>query len=107
MRAPLLPVGADETADRGSILMALLVTLVGVALSATLVPIVVSQIVSARVISERTQALDVAQAGIDVALGQIRSAVDSAGKGSLANLPPCQMTGSAGTPGSKYVVTIT
>jgi Ricin-type beta-trefoil lectin domain len=97
---------AGRRSDNGSILMALLVTLVGMALSAALVPIVVSQVVSTRTISGRIQSLDVAQAGIDVALGQLRSATDSAGKGSLAKLPPCQMTGNAGSSGSKFIVTI-
>lgn len=94
-----------DTADRGDMVMALLVTLVGISLSAALVPIVVNQIVSTRTISERTQALDAAQAGIDVALGQLRSAV-AGGKGSLEQLPPCQMSGSVGPSNSRYKVTI-
>ena len=88
-------------------LMALLVTLVAMSLSAALVPIVISQLNNTRTISGRTQALDVAQAGIDVALGQLRAATDSAGKGVLDNLPPCEMTGNAGSTGSKFIVTIT
>jgi hypothetical protein len=104
---PLSATAADASSDRGSMLMALLVTLVAMALSASLVPIVIAQLSSTRTISGRTQALEVAQAGIDVALGQLRSATDSAGKGILANLPPCEMTGNAGTTNSKFIVTIT
>jgi hypothetical protein len=99
--------GAEEGADQGTILMALLVTLVAMAMSATLVPIVISQIATSRTISARTMALDAAQAGIDVALGQLRSAVDAAtGKGSLEALPPCAMTGTVGATGLRYRVTI-
>lgn len=91
-----LPV-ADEPDDSGSMLMALLVTLVAMGLSATLVPVVITQIANSRTISERTQALDAAQAGIDVALGQLRSAVDlDTLKGDLEALPPCSMSGTAG-----------
>jgi Ricin-type beta-trefoil lectin domain len=105
-RGPLCPISADGSSDRGSLLMALLVTLVGMALTAALVPIVVNQVAGTRVISGRIRALDVAQAGIDVAVGQLRAATDGAGKGILANLPPCQMTGNAGSIGSKFIVTI-
>ena len=102
----------EEPADGGSILMALLVTLVGLTLSASLVPIVVNQIASSRTISARLQALDAAQSGIDVALGQIRSAaevrltVDAPLVGRVAGLPPCVMTGSAGSGNLAYTVTI-
>jgi len=111
MRLPRRP-PAGEPTDRGDMVMALLVTLVAVTLSAALVPIVVDQIVSTRVINERTLALDAAQAGIDVALGQLRSAVEvdkttHETKGSLESLPPCQMTGSVGPSNSHYRVTIT
>jgi hypothetical protein len=91
-RGPAHPEGVD---DRGSLPMALLVTLVGMALSAALVPVVVNQVISTRVVSARTQALDAAQAGIDAALGQLRSATTTAtsSEGKLENLPPCEMTG--------------
>jgi hypothetical protein len=91
--------------DRGSMPMALLVTLVGMALSAALVPMVVSQVTSTRTVSARTFALQAAQAGIDVALGQLRSAVGEAGAGDLESLPPCVMSGNAGS-GSSYRITI-
>jgi ricin-type beta-trefoil lectin protein len=96
----------DESADRGSMVMALLVTLVAMGLTASLVPLVVNQVVITRTIAGRTDALDSAQTGLEVALGQLRSATDSAGKGILASLPPCVMSGTGGTTNSKYVVTI-
>ena len=49
--------------------MALLVTLVGMSLSAALVPIVVNQVTSTRTVTARTNALQAAQAGIDVGPG--------------------------------------
>jgi type II secretory pathway pseudopilin PulG len=91
--------------DQGSMPMALLITLVAMALSATLMPLVISQVTSTRTVSSRTQALQAAQAGIDVALGQLRSAVGTTGAGDLESLPPCVMTGSADA-GWGYRVTI-
>jgi len=102
-RRPLRQAGTDPS-DRGSLPMALLITLVGMALSAGLVPIVLGQVTSTRTVSARTDALQAAQAGIDVAVGQLRSA-GTAGAGDLDALPPCEMSGSAGS-GSRYRVTI-
>lgn len=81
--------------DRGSMPMALLVTLVGMSLTATLVPVVISQIASTRVVSARTESLDAAQAGIDAGLAQLRAAAPLATPltGRLEDLPPCDMTG--------------
>jgi ricin-type beta-trefoil lectin protein len=73
--------------DRGSLAMALMLTLVGVSLSGLMVPVVVSQITTARVDQARINALNAAQAGIDAALGRIRAAADSSGVGSLLDLP--------------------
>ena len=83
---------ATERSDQGSMPMALLVTLVGMSLSAALVPMVVNQVTSTRTITTRTNALQAAQAGIDVALGQLRAAASSTG-GDLESLPPCTMNG--------------
>ena len=91
--------------DQGSMPMALLITLVAMALSATIMPLVINQVTSTRTVSSRTQALQAAQAGIDVALGQLRSAVGTAGAGDLESLPPCVMTGPADA-GWGYRVTI-
>lgn len=58
--------------DRGSLPMALLLTLVGVSLSALLVPIVVTQVNSTRVDARQVNALNAAHTGLQAALGQIR-----------------------------------
>ncbi|MBG0813120.1 ricin-type beta-trefoil lectin domain protein [Planomonospora sp. ID82291] len=92
------PHGGDR--DRGSLPMALLITLVAVSLSALLAPVVLTQISSTRATMERTRALHAAQAGIDTALGQIRAAADAAGNGLLEQLPACTMTGSLSPDGS-------
>ena len=94
---------ADE---RGSMPMALLVTLVGMALTATLVPVVISQIASTRVVSARTESLDAAQAGIDAGLAQVRAAVSAPLKGRLEDLPPCNVPLTGGQGDQKYSVTI-
>ena len=96
--------GASD--DRGSMPMALLVTLVGTSLSAVLVPVVVNQIISTRTLSARTHALDAALAGIDAAVGQLRAATItvSSGVGDLAALPPCAITGSQAVGGLRYSV---
>jgi Ricin-type beta-trefoil lectin domain len=105
--------GAADPRDRGSLPMALLVTLVSMSLSAVLVPVVVNQITTNRVLDSRNDALQAAQSGIDAALGQLRRATNAAGKGDLEQLPPCLLTGNAdldepGTlPRLRYRVTIT
>ncbi|MBG0830665.1 RICIN domain-containing protein [Planomonospora sp. ID67723] len=81
------------TGDRGSLPMALLLTLVGISLSALLVPVVIGQITVTRTGSERVHALHAAQAGIDAALGQIRAAADGAGNGVVEKLPSCELSG--------------
>ncbi|GAT65324.1 beta-galactoside-specific lectin 3 [Planomonospora sphaerica] len=74
--------------------LALLLTLVGISLSALLVPVVVNQMTATRTASERVQALHAAQAGVDVAVGQIRAAADAAGNGLVERLPSCELAGS-------------
>jgi hypothetical protein len=95
---------ATERSEQGSLPMALLVTLVGMSLSAALVPLVVSQVTSTRTVTARANALQAAQAGIDVALAQLRAAGTTTG-GDLESLPPCTMTGTSVT-GSGYRVVI-
>ncbi|HET6529840.1 MAG TPA: ricin-type beta-trefoil lectin domain protein [Actinoplanes sp.] len=84
--------------------MALLVTLVAMSLSAALVPIVVRQMTTTRTITARTDALQAAQAGIDVAVGQLRASGSTSG-GDLESLPPCTLTGTS-LSGSAYRVVI-
>ncbi len=96
--------------DRGSLPFALLITLVGTAVSALLVPMVIVQLGNSRADAQRVQAVEAAQAGLDAALGQLRRANDGTGKGVAASLPctsPSPITGSAGDGVSTYSVTIT
>ncbi|MCA2215344.1 RICIN domain-containing protein [Jidongwangia harbinensis] len=79
--------------DRGSLPMAMLVILVGMLLSAAITPVVVNQVTETRTVAGRTQEMQAAQAGIDVALGQIRAATNAGGAGLFENLPPCVLTG--------------
>lgn len=105
------PRSTDASDDRGSMPMALLVTLVGTLLGAVLLPVVVNQIVSTRILAARTHALSIALAGIDAALGQLRAATptDNPAVGERAELPPgapCEMSGSEGLGALQYDVQI-
>ena len=73
--------------DTGSLALALLLTLVGVSLSALVVPMIVTQVDGTREDTQRIRALHAAQAGLDAAIGHIRAANDGAGNGVLASLP--------------------
>jgi len=86
--------------------MAMLVTLVGMSLSAALVPVVVHHLADTRISSTRTRALHAAQAGIDIALGHIRAATDLPGAGKLSDLPSGPLSSGAAPDGSRYRVTI-
>jgi len=66
--------------------IALMVALVGLMLSALLVPMIITQDRTTRFDSTRVQALNAAQAGIDVTLGGIRAGVTS-GIGDSSKLP--------------------
>jgi hypothetical protein len=87
--------------DTGSLPIALLITLVGVSLSALLVPIVVNQFAATRETSERVRSLHAAQAGIDVVLAQIR-----ASGGDRTKLPPCTLEGDVGDGRTRYRVNV-
>ena len=71
--------------DTGSMPLALLVTLVGVTLSAGLSGVVVGQIKDSQRIADRVAAVAAAQAGLDAGLDRIRQATS----GLLTDLPPC------------------
>ena len=95
------------TDDTGSLPLAMLLIIVGVTISALLVPLVVTQIGSTRQDVRRVHSLDAAQTGVDAALGHIRAAVDAAGTGVLASLPCGPLAGSVGVGGTaRYQVTI-
>ena len=61
--------------ERGSMAILLMVVLVGLMLSALLVPMIITQSRNTRFDSTRLQALNAAQSGIDVTLGAIRASV--------------------------------
>lgn len=104
-----LPTVAD---DRGSMPMALLVVLVGMAFSALLVPMVLTQDQSTRFDTSRVRSLHAAQAGIDVATGLIRSAMSTdttlpPNTGSASELPCGPLSGNVSDGGAdKYTVAI-
>ncbi|GAB7038832.1 MULTISPECIES: ricin-type beta-trefoil lectin domain protein [Catenuloplanes] len=93
--------------DRGSLPLALMVTLVGTTLGGLLVTLVTTQLVATRVADARVQALQAAQTGLDVALSQIRGAV-AGGVGNQKLLPCLPLTGAlGGSDPSSYSVTVT
>ena len=92
--------------DDGSLALAMLLIVVGAALSALLLPVALVQVDSTRVNIRRVHALDAAQAGLDVALGHIRDA-QSSGAGSVKALPCSLPDGTAGVGGTaRYHVSI-
>ncbi len=100
---------ADD--DRGSLAMALMAVLVAAVLGALLLPMVVAQNRSTRFDITRVHALNAAQAGVDVAVGQIRNSTKSDSTGDAASLP-CYPTstplngGANGTGSGSYSVSV-
>ena len=80
--------------DRGSLPVALLVTMVGVLLSTLLVHTVLGQNTETRGQTARVAALNAAQTGLDIALGHLRAANNGATAGVLAKLPCLSLKGS-------------
>ena len=84
--------------DRGSLVFAMLVTIIGIAVTALLLPIAITQIGSTREENRRSRAVSAAQAGLDVALGHIQAAndgtvVNGSTGGVLSALPCGPLTG--------------
>ncbi|GAB1641905.1 ricin-type beta-trefoil lectin domain protein [Krasilnikovia sp. MM14-A1259] len=97
----------SDGTDRGSLPIAMLLTLVGLTMSALLVPAVLEQVHGTRDSSDRTRALHAAEAGLDAAMGQIRASVDGTGAGDAARLPTAALSGNAAPDGGeRYRVTI-
>jgi hypothetical protein len=99
--------------ERGSIPLALALSLVAMSLSALLVPLVIGQLGDSREHGQRLVALNAAQTGLDVALAQVRAAAqtpdpdDEFPVGDLSKLPCGPFTGSVGGGNSsRYQVTI-
>jgi hypothetical protein len=86
--------------DQGSLPLALLVSIIGIGLSAFMSTLVMSQLHTTAFEARRVQALDAAQAGLDVGLAQVRSAtkVNSSGVtvGDATQLPCAALTGTVG-----------
>jgi hypothetical protein len=98
---------ATRHGDTGSLPLALLLTMVGMMVSALVVPTVLTQIRSTRTDVRRIHALNAAQAGLDVALGHLRASHDAAGAGTRASLPCGPLAGRASVGGTvRYQVTI-
>ncbi len=67
--------------ERGSLPLAMMLTLAGTSLSTLIVPVVINQVRDTQSTVERAKALHAAQAGIDMVIGSIRASA-----GSIANL---------------------
>jgi hypothetical protein len=91
--------------DRGSMPLALLITMVSVGLSALLSTVIIGQVDATRRVEHRVQALNAAQAGLDVALAGIRLATTPVIGGDRAKLP-CTLPASALGETGRYEVTI-
>ena len=93
--------------DRGSMPLAMLVVLVGIALSGTLASTVITQVRTADFNARRVQALHAAQAGLDAGLATVRGAVGPDGAGDTALLPCGPLAGTIDpSTSSGYEVTI-
>jgi hypothetical protein len=92
--------------DTGSMPLAMLVTLVGVTLSAGVSGMVIGQIKSSQRAADRVTAVSAAQAGLDFALKTIRSSVDNTGAGKLDALPCDWSKPAYAPPDSNYTVAV-
>ena len=87
--------------------MLLMVMIVGMVLGALLVPMIITQDRTTRFDTTRVHALGAAHAGLDLALGQIRAAVDSGGIGDSSKLPCGPLSGTVNSIGlAAYTVAI-
>ncbi len=86
--------------DRGSLPMAMLVAVVGIALAALMVPLVLTQAHTTTFDTARGRTLQAAESGIDIALGQVRAATstnkDGVVQGDAKKLPCGPLAGSVG-----------
>ncbi len=93
--------------DRGSLPMVVLVTIIGLMLSALMVPVLLNQDHATRFDTTRVLSLDAAQAGLDVALGKIRASTDAQGAGDATGLPCGRLSGQVSNASpARYDVTI-
>jgi hypothetical protein len=75
--------------ERGSLVLAMLIVMVGMALGALMIPIVLSQSGNTAHSDTRVQALHQAESGIDAMLGRIRGATSDGGVSGAPTLLPC------------------
>ncbi|NAZ84614.1 ricin-type beta-trefoil lectin domain protein [Kineococcus indalonis] len=97
--------GQDEGA---ALLLVMTSVLVATALSILVLGIVLSQVLPTQLQQKRTATLAAAQAGVEAASAQIRTAIGSSNNGQsfgTKNLLPCTVSGTAA--GERYTVTIT
>ncbi|BBH70958.1 hypothetical protein ACTI_76430 [Actinoplanes sp. OR16] len=94
--------------DHGSLPVALLISMLALSISGLLSSALLSQVKDVRRAGDRGLAISSAEAGLQVALGQIRAAVDGDGKGVPSLLPCGSLAGSVSpAPGNGYKVEIT
>lgn len=74
MRRRRMRYGPPVQSDRGSLVMVMLVVIVGMGLAALMLPLVLTQTGTTTFDSTRGRALQAAESGIDLAIGQIRAA---------------------------------
>ncbi len=77
--------------------IAMLLTIIGIGLSALLAATLNAQIQTGRMTAHRAEAADAAQSGIEVAIGQIRLARNTDGTGNYAKLPCGPFSGAVNT----------
>lgn len=112
LRAALRRRSLDVADDRGSLPMALLLIMVGLALAAALLPTMIVQDRATVFDGSRTDNLGAAQAGVDVVVGQIRAATTTTNGTTTGNAQalPCTttpLTGSVNGAGrARYSVTV-
>ncbi|MEV4639238.1 hypothetical protein AB0J80_17975 [Actinoplanes sp. NPDC049548] len=109
----------DPDRDRGSMPMAILVSVFAMGMTAAFAPLVVNSVTNTQTVSERTESIEAATDGLDAAMAQLRAASTAVAgaadpAGVLTSLPPCDIIGTetavAGTEtpkGLRYRVKIT
>lgn len=91
---------AGDDGERGSMAILLMVVLVGMVLSAMIIPVIITQDRTTRFDTTRVQALNAAESGIDVTLGLIRSSVAAATNiGDSTKLPCGPLSGTVNSTG--------
>ncbi len=104
--APAVLRRAASREETGSMALYMVIAVLGLLLSAMLVPMVITQDRTTRLDTTRVHALGAAQAGIDIAVGRIRAAEDG-GVGTTSTLPCGPMSGPVSQAGpAAYDVTI-